>query len=279
MWKSLTEIPLSRREFLKLSAAGFFGLWLAAWRSEGAKAAAAPRGMQGRVAYSRVYFYDVPSVRGREMGSAARDEVFPIAAQVTGEDEGAYNRLWYYVAGSGYVYSGGVQPVRTLRNEPLLHIPEVGALAEVTVPMTEARDGAGSGYRRRYRLYYGTTHWVTGAVEGEDGRVWYRVFDNNIHDSYFVPAEDLRVVPVEELTPLSPEVPPDLKYVHVDVRTQTVIAFEDERPVLISPCATGAKSSRTPLGLFRTFHKGPTIHMIGRDGKKITYDLPGVPWV
>ncbi|RME88436.1 MAG: murein L,D-transpeptidase [Anaerolineae bacterium] len=274
----LSSNPLSRREFLKLSAAGFLGLFLAGLRRETAQAAAAPPGMQGRVAYNRIYVYDTPSFHGEQVGTYTRDQVFPIAAQVTGEDETAYNRLWYYVAGEGYVYSGGVQPVRTVKNKPSANLPQEGALAEVTVPYTEAHEGPGSWYHRRYRLYYGTTHWVIEAVEAEEG-VWYRVYDNNIHDVYFAPAEDLRIVPPEELAPLSPDVPPDLKYIHVDVRTQTVFAFEDERPVLISPCATGAKGSRTPLGLFRTFHKGPTIHMIGRDGKKITYDLPGVPWV
>ena len=34
------------------------------------------------------------------------------------------------------------------------------------------------------------------------------------------------------------------------------------------------------MGEFRTFHKGPSIHMTNQgDGTENTYHLPGVPWV
>jgi lipoprotein-anchoring transpeptidase ErfK/SrfK len=91
----------------------------------------------------------------------------------------------------------------------------------------------------------------------------------------------MRLVPYDELAQLSPEVPSDAKHIHVDTATQSVTAFEGDTAVLTARCASGGKSTKTPLGQFQTFHKGPTIHMTndGEAGAGHGYDLPGVPWV
>ena len=51
--------------------------------------------------------------------------------------------------------------------------------------------------------------------------------------------------------------------------------------MLITHCSSGGAGTKTPTGDFRTFHKGPTIHMTndGAEGAGHGYDLPGVPWV
>ena len=67
----------------------------------------------------------------------------------------------------------------------------------------------------------------------------------------------------------------------MDTATQSVTAFEDDKAVLVARCSSGGKGTKTPLGKFQTFHKGPTIHMTN-DGEADAghgYDLPGVPWV
>jgi len=57
------------------------------------------------------------------------------------------------------------------------------------------------------------------------------------------------------------------------------MAFEDERLILRTRCASGAGRSKTPTGKFETYHKGPSIHMTNEgDPKKDLYVLPGVPW-
>jgi lipoprotein-anchoring transpeptidase ErfK/SrfK len=65
----------------------------------------------------------------------------------------------------------------------------------------------------------------------------------------------------------------------VDLGTQTVTAFEDETPVLVARCASGAGNTKTPLGDFRTYHKSPSVHMTNQgDAIENIFDLPGVPW-
>ena len=135
--------------------------------------------------------------------------------------------------------------------------------------------------RRGYRLYYTSTHWVTGVVVNpKEKSIWYRIYDRLLQKSFYAAAYDVRLIPQEELTPLSPDVPEQGKHVHVDLATQTVTAFEGERTVLVTRCSSGDKGSGTPLGPYRTFHKGPSIHMTNQgDAVSHVYDLPGVPWV
>jgi len=91
----------------------------------------------------------------------------------------------------------------------------------------------------------------------------------------------MRIVPDDELTPLSIDVPDESKHIYVDTDAQLVTAFEDDKPVLIARCSSGGQGTRTPTGDYQTFHKGPTIHMTndGAAGAGRGYDLPGVPWV
>jgi lipoprotein-anchoring transpeptidase ErfK/SrfK len=59
-----------------------------------------------------------------------------------------------------------------------------------------------------------------------------------------------------------------------------VTAFEGESMVFSQRCSSGTKGTKTPLGDFRTYHKGPSIHMTNQgDEVAHIYDLPGVPWV
>jgi lipoprotein-anchoring transpeptidase ErfK/SrfK len=90
----------------------------------------------------------------------------------------------------------------------------------------------------------------------------------------------MRVIPADEPGPLAPKVPEEQKRIYVDLENQFVTAFEGENPVLVTRCASGSKGTETPLGEFRTYHKGPSVHMTNQgDGTENTYHLPGVPWV
>ena len=111
--------------------------------------------------------------------------------------------------------------------------------------------------------------------------VWYKIYDSLRQSSFYIPASDLRLVPDDELTQLSPDIPNERKHIHVDTRTQSVTAFEDDKVVLVARCSSGGSGTKTPLGAFQTFHKGSTIHMTndGASGAGHGYDLPGVPWV
>ncbi|MDP2974615.1 MAG: L,D-transpeptidase, partial [Anaerolineales bacterium] len=197
--------------------------------------------------------------------------------------ETAYNRVWYKIGEESYVYSGSIQPVRTVLNEPLRDLPEEGALAEVTVPYTDARWDAAKDARFAYRFYYETTHWVVGHVQDVDGNPWYRVYDDKWKFHYYAQANHLRIVPTVELAPLSPDFPAQLKRLEVRLNQQLVIAYEDQTPVFMARIASGGRFSNgtysTPVGRHMTYHKRPYRHMAAGDLASNGYDLPGVPWV
>ncbi len=268
---------LTRRDVLKLAGVGLLGLVLSAF---GRADAEFPADQRGRVAYERIGLYAKPSFGSRRLKTLWRDEVFPIAAAVIGDEKPAYNRVWYFIPHRGYVHSGGVQPVRVQLNPPQESIPENGILAEVTVPYTDAfrqprRHGA-----PEYRLYYATTHWVVAATKDPYGEVWYRMQDDKWDGyAYFAPARHIRLLTPRDVAPISPDVPFTEKLLRVDLTHQIVTAYEGKQAVFAAKAATGMGYFSTPVGVFSTFHKRPYRHMAAGNPAAPEYDLPGVPWV
>ena len=272
---------LSRRDFLKLGAVGLTTLFIP---KLSAKVAAAPdASQQGRVLIDKISVFDTPSFNGKEVKVFWKDDVLPISGVTIGEDEKAYNRTWYRIGSDGYAYSGTLQPVKIILNKPSSDIPAEGALAEVTVPFTDAHWGPGKEFDYAYRYYYETTYWVVALVPDSDGKPWYRIREDKWEFMYYVPAAHLRLVPGSELTPLSTDVPPDAKRLEVRIDEQALIAYEYDKPVFMSRVATGARMSNgiyyTPTGRHMTFHKRPSRHMAAGNLAENGYDLPGVPWV
>ena len=270
-------MDISRRDFLKLSGAGLLALALANLRLDEALAQEARVSFQGRATFSGVTVYDAPSFKAKQLARLSKDEVVDIQSQTIGD--GDYNRVWYHFK-EGYTYSGWLQPVRTELQKPQTKLLRPRVLGEVTVPFAETRRDPSLGARRGYRLYYGTTYWVSGiSTNDNEGTTWYEIFDKIYNLTVYANATDVRFVPDRELDPLSADVLEDQKYIHVDLRTQYVTAFEGEKLVLRARCSSGA-GPKTPLGDFQTFHKGPSIHMTNEgDSETHVYDLPGVPWV
>jgi lipoprotein-anchoring transpeptidase ErfK/SrfK len=117
------------------------------------------------------------------------------------------------------------------------------------------------------------------AVTRAEKSIWYEIFDPEIKKYLYVPAHDMRLVPDDELTMLSPAVPDEDKHIYLDLKTQMVTAFEGEQLVFSQRCSSGAKGTETPTGEFRTYHKGPSVHMTNQgDALENIYNLPGVPW-
>jgi lipoprotein-anchoring transpeptidase ErfK/SrfK len=197
-------------------------------------------------------------------------------------DEGygnPFNKAWYQV-NDGYIYSGWLQPVETKYQKPVYEIPAEGQLGEISVPMSETRLSPYTYAKNGYRLYYGSTHWIKKTIVTRDEKsIWYEIFDSEIDKSFFVPYHNMRLIPAEELSLLSPDIPESEKLIHVDLPTQLVTAFEGDAMVFSSRCSSGSKGTRTPTGEFLTYHKGPSVHMNNQDEDvKNHYDLPGVPW-
>ena len=275
----MLKLPFSRRDFLKVSAAGLLGAWLADIRLDRALAAPAT---QGRMTLSGIGLYSDPSFNSKKLHAFGRDEVVGITADVDGDPGNPYNRKWFQINGEGYSYSGWIQPVETNYQKPVFDIPSGGQLGEVTVPFSITRLQPSSWAETGYRVYYATTHWVTGiGVNSYEKSIWYEIYDSHLDQSFYVSSADLRLVPDEELSPLSTNVPPALKHIHLDTATQLVTAFEGDTAVLTARCSSGSKGTKTPLGQFQTFQKWPTVHMTndGAPGAGHGYDLPGVPWV
>jgi lipoprotein-anchoring transpeptidase ErfK/SrfK len=269
-------MSLTRREFLKLSAAGFLSLALAELRIYRVLAES-PVSFQGRTTISGVPLYESASFAAKQIKLIGKDQVVEIQSQLTGE--GSYNRIWYRLA-EGYIHSAEIQPVQTQLQSAATKLKRKQVLGEITVPFSDTRRGYDLYADRSYRVYYGSTHWVTAVNTNQvNGSIWYRIYDDHLHQYFYLAAEHVRLVPDEELSPLSTDVPDALKTIYVDLTSQYVMAFEDERLVLRTRCASGTGRSQTPTGKFDTYHKGPSVHMTNDgDPKKDLYDLPGVPW-
>jgi len=238
--------------------------------------------LQGRIIDRTVWSYQEPNPKSKRAKLYWRDLVVPITNTTIGDDEAAHNRVWYELEDGGYAYSGSIQPVRTLLNEAYA-IPTKGALGEVSVPFTDAYLEADRNAELVYRLYYETVHWITSAVKAADGSTWYSLLDDKYEQYYFIPARHMRLIPNEELAPLSPNVPPEQKRFEVRLDDQLLLAYENGQTVFATRISTGGKrlsgKYTTPDGDFITYHKRPTRHMAAGDIASSGFDLPGVPWV
>lgn len=241
-----------------------------------------PPDQQGRVLDPSVIVYDTPSFDGTQVNRYWHDTVLHLTGLTVGKSIDSFNMVWYKLGAEGYVHSGSIQPVFTITNPIVSHIPPEGTLGEVTVPFTDAHQDPGNDEPVAYRFYYATTYWIISIVSDSLGNQWYEVQDDKWEERYYVLAHHIRIVPAEELTPISPNVPPDRKRVEVHIPEQVMIAFEYDSPVYMARVASGAVFSNgdfsTPTGPHTIFHKRASRHMARGNLAANSYDLPGVPW-
>jgi len=283
---------ISRREFLRLGGIAAAGLVV------GPVFPRPDEQDQGdilRVTIQEIDLRALPNDKSDIIGKRYRDQLVHVYEEVISPDGPAYNPLWYRVWG-GYLHSAYLQRVTIRHNQPLQAVPEAGKLAEVTVPYTLAYQyTAWDGWQpwKGQPLYYSTTHWITSIGDGPDGEPWYELtseIDSNL--KYFVPSHHLRPISDEEISPISPDVPPERKRIEVSIGRQTLTAYEDEKAVLTTRVSTGIPSARrspedlptaTPTGSFRIYSKMPNKHMGFISGNPDAlanggFSLPGVPW-
>jgi lipoprotein-anchoring transpeptidase ErfK/SrfK len=288
------SVHLSRRSFLKLGilAAG----------SVAASSFAAPREITnyfpeeqeewlatpnlGRVATKQISLFSLPRDDARIIKQHFRDEVLNVYEEITPPTGPAWNPLWYRVWG-GYVHSANVQKVE-IHHNPIVELvyPE-GQLGEITVPFSQSfRFVRNQGWSRLYRLYYQTNHWVTGLEEGPDGKPWVQLTDELGNTKFHVPAQHIRLIPDDEMAPISPGVAD--KRIEVELSRQTLTAYEGDAQVFFSKVSTGISArvpagslpTETPTGSFNIHSKMPSKHMgEGRLTDNLEdYELVGVPW-
>ena len=279
---------LSRRDFLKISGLNAASL---AFRSLYNGHSELDSGDIVRVAIRSVSVYSEPWDESRILYQRYRDELINVYYEVISQHGPGYNPIWYRVW-RGFVHSAHVQTVKYQLNSILSEFPKNGRLAEVTVPISQAmRYNVYNGWELVYRLYFQSVHWIFGVEEGPDGQAWYRVRDELLDIEYLAPAIHFRPILAEELTPISPDVPPGKKRIEVSLAMQNLTAYEDEKVVMRTKISSGALTppnlppdaipTTTPSGIFNVQVKMPSKHM--GDGKLTgdlnAYELPGVPWV
>jgi len=272
---------ISRREFLKLANAGSLAFALKDLRLDRALADSTSI-RQGRITFSGMPLYDAPTFRANQLHNFGADSIIDvIAVDENGEQGNPFNSTWYQVD-QGYTYSGWVQPVETNYQKPVFNIPEKGQVGEITVPFTDTKRDPYVYAKRGYRVFYGSTHWVRRVIVQRDEKsIWYEIYDSYLKENRYVASHDMRLVPNDELTTLSPDVPDQDKHIVVELSTQLVTAFEGEKLVFSQRCASGVKGTDTPKGEFTTYHKGPSVHMTNEGDaieEETVYSLPGVPW-
>lgn len=268
-------MKLSRRDFLRLSSLSILRFGFNAY----AQSQRQPRFL-GRVIFIYATIYSRPSVYAATGIIHPLETVLPIYAEVAGEDETAYNKRWYETD-NGYIHSSNVQPVLNSPNQPQVIASPV--LGEVTVPFVDALSRPQAKASVIYRLYFSSTHWIQSTITDNEGMVWYEVDDDRSNQRYFVPAIAIRIIPMAELTTLSPNVTD--KHIQINTTAETITAFEYGRPIFTTRISSGGtfgegKDFRTPLGDYAVDRKRPSRHMAAGDGAADdAYDLPGVPWV
>ena len=212
-------------------------------------------GQQGRVIDRILWSYDEPDRKSKRKKLYWHDLVLNITNTTISDDGSAYNRVWYEDEEGGYVYSGSIQPVRTVLNDPQL-VSLQGALGEVSVPFTDAYLEADPDSEVIYRLYYETVHWITASAVLPDGSIWYALLDDKFDQQYFTPAKHIRLYLDDDLSPLSTDVPDAEKRIEVRLDDQLVLAYERERLVFATRAATGGRlrsgTYTTPTGDYIT---------------------------
>jgi hypothetical protein len=246
-----------------------------------------PSGIIGRITRDTVSVFKEPTwPQGETVAYLRRDTLKNLYYSLIPQDGPPFNPVWYRIW-EGYIHSAYVQKVKYRYNKPVTSLPESGQLCEVTVPYTQIYQySVFEGWQRRSRLYYQSTHWGVGVDEGPDGLPWYRLYDELREDQYHVPASHMRIIPDEELSPISPDVPPYEKLLEVSIQNQTLMAYEGDKIVFSTRISSGLNRRPdpndvpwdTPRGQYNIQSKMPSKHMGDGDLAADGSDLPGVPW-
>lgn len=282
---------LSRRDFLRLSSIAITGLAA----TPILRPPSLPRAntgpfyefpespLLGRITAASLKVISAPNPRGQELGSVTFNQVWPIKRYVVGEGWFPHNHIWAEIEG-GYIYSSFVQPVENVFNPVLTSLPDGGVYGQISVPYVDTRLGPGLNFDLSYQSYYSATFNIDRIETDGTGQVWYDINDEN-GKTLWVPAEAFRVIPAEDLSPISPDV--EDKYIEVDLASQWLLAFENGTEVFRTRISSGLsffgtspedRPRDTPQGTMPIWSKRISRHMEGGT-IEAGWDLPGVGFV
>ena len=224
---------ISRREFLKLGIGAVGSLAFRPWLEWADKLADFPDAEKlGRVCLGKVFVRARPYVNAEVVKEIYDDAVVIWLRDVVGENPGVGSSTWAETP-DGYIYAPRLQPCHTRLNEPVSVLPETsigkGLWVEATVPyidlqLTNPSMSLQNG--EKPRLYYSQVVWVDELKTDEGGKIFYRVHEKyGYGEMFWAPAEALRPLIDDDLSPISPDV--NVKKIIVDLSHQTLSAYED----------------------------------------------------
>lgn len=103
----------------------------------------------------------------------------------------------------------------------------------------------------------------------EDGWTWYMVGPNQWVKQIFLSV----------IRPIAPPQGVTGRWVAIDLFEQSLVAYEDERPVFATLVSTGLPGTETNEGLFTVWARLARDGMSGSTGAPNAYALQSVPWV
>ena len=237
-----------------------------------------PRKPFGRAMANNLPIRETPDMKGKVVRNLKWNDVIPLTGQVVAPGPTAYNPIWYQTT-DGYIHSAFVYPSENTLNAPIAEVPEGGLWAEVSVPVVEARVAPNANARIRDRFVYALAFKVVSLSTDDQGQAWYQLDDTYGGRGFYAPAEQIRILPESDFTPISPEVPLEAKRMEVDLKNQVATAYEYDKPVFNARVATGLAGVRTTPGQHRIFRKIVAQRMYGGTAGVDYYNLPGIPWV
>ena len=236
------------------------------------------------------------------VGTLYDDNLIEWGREVVGNAVGLTNQRFLETS-QGYIWASRVQPTKNLPNIPITEMPAgaVGFWAEVTVPyidLTLEGPVVSSwlqsliAYNFPPRLYYGQVVWIDQVRADTNGVVYYRWNESPGHgygpgDIFWADGAGLKILTDEDVAPISPEVDPNEKTIHVDLTYQTLGCFEGLNEVYFCRISSGAEYNAigesvdnwaTPVGDLNTHWKIVSLNMSG-GGSAAGYSTPAVPWV
>jgi len=290
---------LTRREFIKLGAAGLSSLSLRPMDRLLGLPEFPNADKLGRVCVGKVELKSRPDSNSITTGILYEDSVVPWLKEVTGERPYyIYSNQRWVETPQGYIYSPYVQPVYYRPNSLVSNLNEAsfgaGMWAEVTVPYVDAileKDPSSNSWVKvkmdeglPLRFYYSQIFWVDQIKIDEQNRTLYRVNPNYYGgvDKLWADAQAFRPLTDEDLAPIHTDV--TNKKLVVDVNSQVLSCFEGNSEIFYCRVSTGAKFNNqgervdewaTPVGTHRVTRKYISLQMSGGT-TGAGYDLPGI---
>jgi lipoprotein-anchoring transpeptidase ErfK/SrfK len=301
--KIMKQDSLSRRNFIKLIGLGMTSIGIKPIFSYKNETIFPDSDRLGRVCIQgMVDIKTAPNQSSQTVGVLYEDAVIPWYREVVAKEPNFayFNQRWVETL-NGFVFAANIQPVKNIPNQPIDTLPSSslggGMWVEVTVPYVDVTlvNGPSSNSWVHYRIdnglplraYYGQVYYIDQINTDDYGGVYYRANPNYYGgvDMFWVPAEAIRPIYPEELTPINPD--SENKKILIDVNRQSLSCFEGDTEVYYCRVSTGGKYDflgnpvdkwSTPIGSYIISRKFISLQMSGGTSGA-PYDLPGIGWV